>query len=200
MKSILYLLIILLITFSCVKFDGEIPINYRQQFNHYTLNDTIFFISDYNDLDTIVIKSMDSISEIHNGITTLPYKKIVLRAEYLPKNKWFDGIILSEKTKKYDSIKNHSFIWLFKDIQSKKSLYEIGISYRNFEGNIDLEKLESKGIDTIKNSSYLRDSLNLDFVIEVYWSKEKGMIGYKKKDGQVYEVRRLDRSDLSPQR
>lgn len=65
----------------------------------------------------------------------------------------------------------------------------MGIEYRDFSGVLNFEELEKTGIDTVKTArGSLRDTLNLDSVIEVYWSKDKGMIGYKKKDGQVYKL------------
>lgn len=188
MKSRLFYLTILLMVYGCITFDGEIPLEYRKQLNHYKLNDTIYYRSNLNDLDTITIRSFDSIS-IKQGPDNLPFKKINLRIEYLPKNKWFDGIVLSRITKKYDSIENQSFIWLEKEMRSKESLFKMGIEYRDFSGVLNFEELEKTGIDTVKTArGSLRDTLNLDSVIEVYWSKDKGMIGYKKKDGQVYKL------------
>ena len=188
MKSKLCCLIALQMVYGCIKFDGEIPIKYRKQINHYRVNDTLYYKSNFNDLDTIIIKSLDSIS-IGQGPDNLPFKRINLRIEHLPNNRWFDGIILSNSTKKYDSIKNQKFVGLYKEIMQNKSLLEIGITFRDFSGSLNFEKLEKKGIDTIKTMrGSLNDTLIPDSVMEVYWSKEKGMIGYKKKDGQVYNL------------
>lgn len=187
MKSKLCCLIVLII-YGCVEFDGNIPLKYRKQLNHYELNDTIYYRSNLDDLDTITIRSFDSIS-IRHGLNNLPFKKINLRIEYLPDNKWFEGIVLSEITKKYDSIKNQSFIWLEKEMSNSKTLIEMGIEYRDFRGRLNFEKLESTGIDTIKTQrGSLRDTLTSDSVIEIYWSKDYGMVGYKKNDGQIYSL------------
>lgn len=189
MKSIFLCLFLLVIVYGCIEFNGDIPIQYRSQLNHYKLKDTLFYRSNLNDLDTLRITSIDSLS-VKQGPDNFPFKMINLRVEHLPNNKWFDGIILSKKTNHYDSIKNQSFIRLTKEMMPNESIFRMDVTFRDFYGSIDLEKLEKTGKDTVKaKNNSLRDTLNSDSVIEVYWSKEKGMAGYKKKDGEVYKLK-----------
>lgn len=179
-----YLIVLQFTLFSCVKFDEEIPIEYRNQLNHYSLNDTIYYKSNLKDLDTIIVNNIDSSEVKINSPSNIPNKSISINIKHLPLNNWSFG-----KVKQNDSIKNQSLITVFKEMNYNHNDYYCNISYRDFSGLLNFKKLKEIGIDTIKTErGFLKDSLKLGSVIEVYWSIDSGMIGYKKNDGQIYKI------------
>jgi hypothetical protein len=182
---------------SCVKFDSDISKDYRNLLGAYKIDDTIYFKSNLKDYDTIRISSIDSFST-GQGPDNFPFKQINIRTEYLPKNKWNFGIELRKSTNKYDSIVNDKFIELTK-VQVNNSQngmeYEVYAKYRDFSGKLQGEKLKINKIYTIITEGETGlDILEKYPVTEIYWSIDKGMVGYKKKDGQVYKL--VDNQDV----
>lgn len=190
MKSKLFFLITTLILFGCIEFDSEIPLKYRRQIDHFKLNDTIYFGDNHNDIDTIVIAGIDSSEIEKNGPSNIPIKSISLNIKHLPLNNWNFGKVPKKNFKGYDSIVNQSLITINKEIYKNHDEFYLMISYRDFYGSLNFEKLEITGTDTLKTErGSFRDTLNSDSVIEVYWSNEKGMIGYKKNNGQIFKIK-----------
>lgn len=187
--NILYYLIILLMVTSCVKYNGDIPKEYKKLIGAYKLNDTFYFKSNLNDLDTIKVVKLDSLQMKNQGPSSLPHKQINLEILHLPFNKWNSGIDETNPNK----IINECLVTIFKQQTNRHPEdddFGIYINYRDFFGELDMEKLRFKKKDTIKadTTEYLPKKLIEDTVIEIYWSLDKGMIGYKKKDGQVYNL------------
>jgi hypothetical protein len=175
----------------CVKFNSDIPKDHRKLLEIYKIDDTIYFKSNRNDYDTIRISSIDSFST-GQGPDNFPFKQINIRTEYLPKNKWNFGIELRKSNNKYDSIVNDKFIELTKtQINNSKSgiKYEVYTKYRDFSGKLQVRSLKINKIDTIvaERETGL-DILEKYPVTKIYWSIDKGIIGYTKKDGQVYKL------------
>jgi hypothetical protein len=189
--NILYYLIVVFSVTSCVKFKGDIPNDYRELLGAYKTDDTIYFKSNLKDYDTIRISSIDSFS-VEQGPDNFPFKQINIRTEYLPKNKWNFGIELRKSNNKYDSIVNDKFIELTKEQANNRQngiKYEVYARYRDFSGELQGRKLKTNKIDTIVTERETGlDILEKYPVTEIYWSLDKGMIGYKKKDGQVYKL------------
>lgn len=179
------------IQLSCIKYDGNIPIEYRRQLTHFDNNEIIYFKNDYSDLDTILTVGLDSSIIKNSGLSSSPMKGIGFKIEHLPYNRWNDGFIKSKKTGQYDSILNTNLITLSKeqkDNNSKNDHYYFWVSYRDFIGQLNYPKLKENGIDTVKrNKSRFRVGLLEDSVVELYWHYEKGLIGYRKNNGSIYE-------------
>lgn len=191
-KPYLFIFIILsLIILSCIKYDEYINPQYRQLLNHYNVGDTIIFKSNLKKYDTILISNLDSVG-VRHGLSTLPFKSIRLRIKHMPNNIWHDGFVLKKSSNRYDSIVDLTFIHLYKE-QYKNNRdsdhYDIHIRYRDFSGTLNLKKLNENLKDTIMTQRGRgRDILKEESVIEVYWSFDKGMIGYKKNNGEVYHL------------
>ena len=170
---------------SCVKFNGDIPKVYRKLLGAYKVNDTIYFKSNLKDYDTIRISSIDSFST-GQGPDNLPFKQIHIRVEYLPYNKWHEGgYLLGNKSGKYDSIENQKFISIIKTQKPKATNYSVAVSYRSSSELLDFKKLSKQKFDTLFFDNKTNNNEN---ITESYWSIDKGMVGYKKKEGQVYKL------------
>ena len=189
--NVLYFLAITFMFVSCVKFNDDIPKDYKKLLTTYKINDTIYFKSNLSDYDTIRISSIDSFS-VEQGPDNFPFKQINVRTEYLPKNKWNFGLELRKSSNKYDSIVNDNFIELTKAQVSNSQngiAYEVYIKYRDFCGILQGGNLKISKIDTIvAESNAGLDLLEKYPISQIYWTLEKGMVGYKKKDGQVYKL------------
>ncbi len=189
MKNNVYFFLLFVIFFNSCKIDETIEKKYRQPFSHYSIGDTIFFKNNTNSFDTIRITSIDSFSN-NGSLSSPPLKFINLKIEHLPINKWYDGLTSDKSNTKLDTI-HTNFIHLYKDqhLSKKDDKYGISVNYRNFNGKLDIEEILKNKFDTIKpRTRYAKRLLNEESVIEIYWSYDKGMIGYKKNNGEVYHL------------
>ena len=184
MKKLALLFLILLIS-SCKEYDVEINSKYRTALKAYSTNDTIYFENQFGDLDTIKIIGLDSteVKRIYLG-TVPPMKNIYLRVQHLPIDNWQEEIISGlnnnepEKQPLIDLSRTY--------IGSDESVTYIKIKFRDFEG--DVTGLNNK-IDTVK-SDYTGFKPTEDKVDILYWSNKIGIIGYKKRNGQEYFIRK----------
>ena len=72
-----------------------------------------------------------------------------------------------------------------------EDIYSLHIGYRDFSGSINYEKLSKYGTDTINtNRGQGRDKLIDSSIVTVYWNIDKGLVGYKTKNGIEYELLR----------
>lgn len=191
MKNEIYLFLIFGMFFISCKVDETIEEKYRQPFSHYSIGDTIFFKNNTKGLDTIRIASIDSFST-SGGLSSPPFKVINLKIEHLPINKWYSYLISDGTNTKLDTILT-DFIHLYKyDHWNKKhDKYYMHVQYRDFYGVLDVNKIHKNKIDTIKPKKLYGDranELDEEAIIEVYWSLNNGLIGYKKNNGEVYKL------------
>ncbi|MEZ4802802.1 MAG: hypothetical protein R2797_08505 [Gelidibacter sp.] len=195
MKNSLVLLLCFT-TLSCIKYDGKIPNEYRKPFSHYKTNQIIYFRSNLNDYDTLKIEKIDSFISKSNGLYHLPSKKIFLSVSYCLKNYNKENIFLykrlqSKTTRKFDSIANLEFITLNKEQSSEEDNYSVHIRYRNFSGYLNIEKTTDTINNVLSGKTYSGENVatfKSDWVTRIYWSQNKGMIGYEKEDGQIYQL------------
>lgn len=193
MKNNVNFFLLFVIFFNSCKIDETIEKKYRQPFSHYSIGDTIFFKNNTNSFDTIRITSIDSFSN-NGGHSSPPFKMINLKIEHLPINKWYNYLTSDETNTKLDTI-HTDLIHLFKDQSwnKKNDKYHLHISYQDFSGILSDDFFQNKKmIDTILTergrASFSRIKLKEESIVEVYWSYNKGMIGYKKLNGNVYEL------------
>lgn len=189
MRNYFYLFIIIAFFFNSCKIDETIEEKYRQPFSHYSIGDTIFFKNNTKGLDTIRITSIDSLSN-NGGLSYPAFKIIDLKIEHLPMNKWFSMRMYNESKGRLDTIQT-DLIHLYKDQSwdKKSDKYRVYIGYRDFSGELDVDNLKERKIDTIKTlTRYSRHKLTDSSVVEVYWSYSEGLIGYKKFNGEVYHL------------
>ena len=59
--NVLYFLAITFMFMSCVKFNDDIPKDYKKLLTTYKINDTIYFKSNLSDFDTIRIRDRKSV-------------------------------------------------------------------------------------------------------------------------------------------
>ena len=172
------LLIILLISicYSCKEYDREIDEKFRKHIDMYSPGDTLYYESNLKDLDTFKIEKIDS--TFMDGSILYPSSKTVeVEIKHLPNNKWITGQSVGENGEPL--VYNELLFHVRKDLNSNK--YQCGIWYRDLYSAIDV----NKKIDTLirrTNNKFLDN----ESVVEIYWSRDNGMIGYRKKDGQVY--------------
>ena len=183
MKLFPIIFLILLVS-SCKEYDVEINQKYRKALNSYSTNDTIYFENQFGDLDTIKIIGTDStkIKRIFLG-TEIPMNNIYLRVQHLPNNNWQEEMIAGID----DKPNEQPIIHILKQYGgSNESATFIKLKFRDFEGEVS--GLNNK-IDTIK-SDYSRFKPTGDKVDILYWSNKIGIIGYKKRNGQEYHLRK----------
>lgn len=150
---------------------------------NYKLNDTIVFKSNLNNYDTIKIVEIDTIDN------SRPYNFLISREEciisiqvgvqYLPKKESYQGFLQS-KSGKYDSIGNQNFIILHANYEAKNPKYDRYLYFKHSSGNISL----TKDIDTIKSDMYIK----ANDITELYWSKERGLTGYKTNLDEIFTI------------
>ena len=182
MNRFLTTLIFLLILTSCDKYDLRIDSEYRTALISYKIPDTIYFQSEQNplELDTIRITSIDSIRQYPTIGTVPPIKEIYLRVEHLPIDHWKEEKIAGTNKKQ----KNQRMITLSNTFED---CCVIEIKYREFKSSIGKDNFDlKKKIDTLKRNSPIK--IKDDYITELYWSNENGILGYKKHNGQVYKA------------
>jgi hypothetical protein len=184
MMKIFPVIFLILLVSSCKEYDVEIDQKYRKALNSYSTNDTIYFENQFGDLDTMRIIGTDSteIRRIFLG-TEIPMKNIYLRVQNLPNDNWQEDMIAGIDNEP----KEQPIIHILKQYGgSNESSTIIKLKFRDFEGEIN--GLSNK-IDTVK-SDYTRFKPTEDKVDILYWSNKIGIIGYKKRNGQEYHIRK----------
>ena len=179
-RKIVIILLFTLTIFSCDNYNLKIDSEYRTAINSYQINDTIFFQSEQNpaELDTILIKKIDSIRQYPKIGTVPPMKEIYLRIEHLPIDNWKEEKIAGTNKQR----KNQPMITISNVFEN---CCQIRLKFREFESSIEKETFDKKSrIDTLKRNSPIK--MKDDYIIELYWSNENGIIGYKKQNGQIY--------------
>jgi len=166
------LLIIIIITGCNTEYDYSFPEVLTRQIDHYAVNDTIYFKSNTNDLDTIAVT--DRISEITRGTGFYP-----------PQNDM--GIMIHDlplAKGEHNYKRKHAFVFLKKYGDDSY----LNIRYKGFLEMLKLKDLEGKGdIITIKTSKP-QQQLTPETIIEVQWSLSRGLLGYTKLSGERYEI------------
>ncbi len=176
----LIILIFSSVIISCDKYDLRIDTEYRIALNSYNISDTIYFQSEQNpmEFDTIWITNIDSIRQYPKIGTVPPMKEIYLRIEHLPIDNWKEEMIAGTNEKR----KNQPMITISNIFEN---CCQIRLKFREFESSIGKYSFDlRKKIDTLKRDSPIK--IKDDYITELYWSNENGIIGYKKYDGQVY--------------
>jgi hypothetical protein len=167
------LLLISIVTTGCCNYDHDysFPAVFNRQLKHYAINDTIYFKSNLNDLDTISIAGFDS-TVVCGSVFYPPQKEIGLMINDLPVG---DG--------KEDYYKRRHALVILNKYNKNSYLY---IRYRDFMEMLELEDLEGKG-DVITIHTKKKQSLKPENIIEVQWSLSKGLLGYTKLNGETYK-------------
>lgn len=165
----------------CISYNGHMESKYTNLIGMYKINDTVFFRSENNDLDTIKISSIDSMIVKDPGPDNTPMKKISIKIRHLPLNKWNNGIDYN------DEILDEELISILKSQISNNLVddrYSVFIQYRGFFKQYN--PLFAKQTDTIflGTNKHLKNNA----VVEMYWDTNKGLVGYKNNDGHVYKV------------
>lgn len=183
MKKLIFIFILLILVSSCCDFDFHIPTKYTTEMNSFEKGDTIYFESNLKDFDTIRITGIDSKEECGTFGMVAPYSDLNLRIEHLPKNKWNDGITVSNQNGEKTML-NQSLISIRKsagNIDSEKP--EVWIHYRDFWAELSVSTYDSIEVITLLDNE---TDKNIDSIDEIYWSNQIGITGYRKRDGQVY--------------
>jgi hypothetical protein len=188
-RGLLVLFALILFSSCCDEFDFGIDPEYKVELHSLKKNDTIYFLSDSKDLDTIRIIGIDSF-RICPTVNQSATKMLELKIEHLPNNNWIDGLSTNPEGPEMTVI-NQSLISIVK--KPARDTYDYWIHYREFSNNYDKNKSSNK-IDTIKRDFF--PEIDGNAVVEVYWSKEIGILGYKKEEGQTYY--RTDQNILNP--
>lgn len=156
--------------------------------NTYKVSDTLYFISNLNDVDTIRITSIDTLDMARSeSISSMPHiREIALKIDYLPIKKSYDGYITNRKGE-YDSIGPQPFIHVEGQFPGAKYLTTT-ISLKDFESEITF--IPNKNYYILKNQSPLKQKQNKPKDLkEVYWSICNGLEGYKTNDGEKFKRR-----------
>jgi len=179
-REILIILLFTLTIISCDNYNLKIDSEFRTTINSYQINDTIYFQSEQNptEFDTIRIKKIDSIRQYPKIGTVPPMKEIYLRIEHLPIDNWKEEKIAGINEQR----KNQPMITISNVFEN---CCQVRLKFREFESTINKESFNVMNrIDTLKRNSPIK--IKDDYVIELYWSNENGIMGYKKHNGQIY--------------
>ncbi|NER17548.1 hypothetical protein [Spongiivirga citrea] len=169
---------------SCHDCGFEMDKNLVVDFNSYEKGQIIYFESNQADLDTIKISGTDSYEVCHSFMVQ-DYKIADVRIEHLPKNKWKSSTSKWDDEKRENSDQNQSIINVDMQFDPDGPKYTKWIEFRDFFGEIKVKNSKEEVIDTI-----LTDSKQAE-ITKVYWSNINGLVGYKKSDGQVYQLKNV---------
>ncbi|WP_420320365.1 hypothetical protein [Flagellimonas sp.] len=167
---------------SCHDCGFEIDKRLIEDFNNYQKGQTIYFESNKADLDTIKIIEIESF-EVCNSFMVQDYKVAHVRIAHLPQNKLKSNTSNWDEEKKEATDRNQALIEVDMRDASSMPLYTKWIGFRDFSSELKVIRSDREVVDTIT-----KDSKNGE-VVQIYWSNKKGLIGYKKSDGQIYKVR-----------
>lgn len=178
-------------------YDLSIPNTYRSFLHNYTIGDTIYFESNRNDVDTMLIMSYDTLENCA-GVMVAPRKLLEYKIRHLPKNNWSAGAELDQNGNK--TILNQKLVVIEKDVTSKDSFW-LYVHYRDFGGEVvDFNNkvhdsvFQDLGVSeywVISKSNYYRDSvIPRNLIHKVYWSESYGLTGYKYGNGEMYRIKK----------
>ena len=195
----IFLLLLAIPFLGCEECDFSIPKSKRDFLSNYHINDTLYFESQYGDIDTIAIVKIDSIEQC-GSIMAVKRKHIAIEVKHLPTNKWTGGTESHSNGKQ--KILNQNLIVIEKQFH-KNDNYWIGINYRDFSGEIhdSLMVKDDYLIDygikqywIIENKlanweKYKHDS---SLIVNLIWTKKYGLTEYKKRNGNILRVKKLN--------
>jgi len=161
-----------LIFLSCnTNYDYSFPEVFTKQLHHYAVNDTIYFKSNRNDLDTIAITGR--FSDISEGSALYPPQNdMALMINDLP---------LAEGKKNYE--RKHALV-ILKKYSRDSYLY---IRYRNFMEMMKPEDIQGKDTIILKLTDPRKASKPED-IVEVRWALSQGLLGYTNLRGDRYAI------------
>ena len=170
---------------NCIEYSDQIDPNYRNLFSNYKVDNFIVFINTMNDRDSIRIVNIDS-SKTSHGPSNLPFKEISIEIEHYPINHWNNGIVRNNSSKTYQSLL--SIIKEQRSNNKEEDVYLLSIALQDFIGALDYDNLYNRKVDTVLRFNNEQRKLTDSSVIEVYWHIDKGLIGYKKQNGTIYNL------------
>lgn len=196
MKYTLCVILILALS-GCTECDFSIPDNYKSFLHEYNVGDTIYFESNFGDLDTIVIVKYDTMEICGRGFMSGPRKLYTYEIQHLPKNKWTGA---SEGYQDGTSkVLDQDLVILEKTFNPIE--YFTYINYRDFGGEI--VDINQKNSDStfhnvgvyeywkIDKANYNKHKEIPDTDIHfVFWSAEYGLTGYQYGNGEMYKIKK----------
>jgi len=198
MKYTLYILIFIIFASCREECDFSVPKKYRSFLHNYKVGDTIYFMSNQGDMDTMLIAKCDTIESCGQGFMGFKRKDFSYEIKHLPNNKWTGGTEMNQNGKSKELDLN--LVSLSKNFDPKEKFeFSIYIHYREFGGeieNIDSlikdDLLKSIGISEywmINKSNYDKSTVLPDTVIKkVFWTKNFGLTGYEYGTGEKYLI------------
>lgn len=165
-------------------------------FAEYNQGDTIFYQSNLGDIDTITILNYDGeISDIKSSTFTSPMAMNTkwLKIKHLPIDRWHGLHGLDNPEIVYQNL-----ISINKNPEDKSMDY--AVSFKNFYS------ISDDTIGTLKSDTLRLNDLVLEnyFIINhsyperikkekdiafLYWTNEKGLVGYTSKDGEIWTLK-----------
>lgn len=159
----------------------------------YKKGDTIYFLSNKNDLDTIVV---NSIKLYKNDCASLLGPRILLKKigiKHLPLNHWNSG------TESINGEKSHEIPQSIISLDRRGDNTSIFIEYRNFSSKIMNENIGELKLDTIiYNGTKITCYYEIEHgwkkaeketdILNIIWTIDKGLTAYKLKNGTEYVI------------
>lgn len=191
-----------LLSSCCCKYDDkdfQFTESHNKLLEPYTKGDSIYFVDQNGDLDTITISNIDTLQQC-GCIMAGNRRAISVEIKHLPINKWTGGTEMYQD--KPPKVLDQDLIVIEKTPNDKDTKYFIGINYRNFMGEltaIDSFSTDNKFIDlgiskywTIKNQAadwpqYKQDST---MIINAYWTEKYGLTSYELRNGDIYRIKK----------
>ena len=202
MKLNLTILLLPIIVSSCCSYDRnkfEFSIKERTHFNKYRIGDTIYFQSNFGDVDTIAIIGIDSERyENCNGFSHKPINAKWIMIKHLPVDKWSG----TSQIKTNGSQPSINFQWLLsisKYPTDKKTEYQI--NFKDFHSNPDtiigIFNKDTLVLNDIKLSNYFKlnkvaseKSAEPQDIETIYWTDKYGLTAYVSKNGEIWTNKR----------
>ena len=179
---------------SCCSYDKSDFYFNDKESNHlsvYKIGDTVYFKNQQDDIDTILIKNIETEQHKECGIimARAAENNISVIIEHLPIDKWH-GMTYSEDESK---INYQSIVSISKYPQQKKTIYSI--SFKDFCNSTALGEIGEYHSDTITinkkkifnyyivRHGYPERVIKSDNIEVLYWTDKDGLIAYKNKKG-----------------
>lgn len=167
--------------------------------HQYQTNDTIYFESNLNGVDTMLITQYDTTEHCGQGLMAYRRKDFNYSIKHLPVNHWIGGTEHSQNGKM--NILDQDLLVVSKCFDPKgKTDFSVYIDYREFSGEVSNindvqtnEKFPELPLDqywVIEKSNHYADAELADSIIHrVYWSSKYGLTGYEYGTGELYRVK-----------
>ena len=204
MARILTIFTISLILTSCCSFDkSDIEFSHAElgHFSDYKNGDTIYFESNFGDIDTLEIIGFEN--EKHDSCFGLmapkPSNSRWISIKHLPNDDW-KGTTKDRSKPGQIKIDYQGLLWISKDPIEKTTEYRI--NFKDFHsvpdsviGQYYSEPLTLNNIDLtnyykVEYGYPERVSDSIDIKV-VYWTDEEGLIAYQNKGGEVWTKKEL---------